>query len=77
MPAHITPPTRVSKIIHRERKVVAELITAKLKETNWDHQLSVQKLYSWLNGVAVPETNKEVKDEILNLRAKVKEFEKR
>lgn len=74
MSVAITPPNRVSKIIHRERKAVAVMITDKLKETNWENTRSLEHLYSWLNGVATPETSKEVKDQILNLRQLVREI---
>lgn len=72
MPAPTTPPTRVSKIIHRERKAVAVLMTDKLKTINWDNKRSIEAFHSWLNGIAIMETNKEVKDEILKLRKTVK-----
>ncbi len=68
-------PTRVSKIIHRHSKPVAELITKKLKSTNPNNHAELSNLASWLNGVATPEKNPDAKHEILTLRSMVQQYE--
>ena len=67
-------PTRVSKIIHRHNKVVAELITKKLKSVNPNNQAELSQLVGWLNGVATVETKPDLKREIVNVRSKVQQY---
>lgn len=67
-------PTRVSKIVHRHSKNVAVMITKRLAKTNWDNQLEVSNLASWLNGVAIPEKNPDAKREIKALRTQVQQY---
>lgn len=68
------PPTRVSKIIHRHSKAVAVMITKKLSKVNWDSHKERSELASWLNGVAIPETNPDAKREIKALRSQVQSY---
>ena len=68
--------TRVSKIIHRHNKAVAELVTNKLKSTNWDNPQDLSKLASWLNGVITPEKTPDVKKQLQLLRQEVIHYEK-
>lgn len=69
-------PSKVSRIVHKHRKPVAEMITTRLKSTNFENKVERTKLVSWLNGVAVPETNDDVRREILKLRKEVMECKK-
>lgn len=67
-------PTRVSKIMHRHNKAIAVMITNKLKSTNPDNPSDLSKLVGWLNGVATPEKNPDMKREIMNLRSTVQHY---
>lgn len=60
--------------MHRHNKNVAVLITNKLKSVNQRHPNEITKLISWLNGVATPETNPDVKKEILTIRAVIQKY---
>jgi len=72
---NMNPPTRVSKIVHRHSKRVAVMITKQLASTDWDSYRERSDLRGWLNGVAIPETNPDVKREIRALAIQVGQYE--
>lgn len=74
MSTQVEPPLKVSRIVHKHSKVAADLLTKKLKATDWNNQLEVSNLISWINGIAIPEKNKDVKQLILKVRSKVQDY---
>ena len=50
---------------------VVDLIMNKIESTDLSNPGARSKLYSWLNGVATPEKNLELKAEILRIRQEI------
>ena len=50
---------------------VVDLIMERIEKTDLSNPGSRSKLYSWLNGVATPEKNPELKAEILRIRQEI------
>jgi len=50
---------------------VVDLVMKKIESTDLSNPGSRSKLYSWLNGVATPEKNPELKAEILRIRQEI------
>jgi len=66
--------TRVSKIIHRQNKRIATLVTDKLKATDWDNKTEVRNLVGWINGITIPERDITVKQELVKIRQEVQKI---
>lgn len=50
---------------------VVDLVMNKLENTDLSNPGARSKLYSWLNGVATPEKNPELKAELLRIRREI------
>ena len=60
--------------VEKINKPVVRMVKEKIDSTNLDDYSSRTKLVSWINGVAVPEKNPELKSELLRLRREISSY---